>query len=108
MAEFPALSGNVYFIATEQPFAIKIGYTAGHPAKRLRALQTGSPVPLHLLGWYPGSQQDERELHQQMAPFHISGEWFRMGDGVNDILRGPFLCMQINNRLTGHDPDAFA
>lgn len=94
--------GNVYFIVSPVPRALKIGFTRGNPNKRLKQLQTGSPTELVLLGWYPGSLQEEQQLHREMQHLRVSGEWFRLDPTANEILRGPFICMKINNHLTGH------
>lgn len=98
------LDGWIYFIRCDEPLSIKIGYTSKDPRKRLKQLQTGCPATLVLLGWYPGSLRQEQELHMQMAKFRLSGEWFRLDEAANDILRLPVQYMQINNTLTGYEP----
>lgn len=71
------MSGVVYCIGEARGGVVKIGYTAGDPAVRLTALQTGSPRPLRLLGLMPGSLKDEARLHAEFANLAVSGEWFR-------------------------------
>jgi hypothetical protein len=97
------MDGNVYFIACSEPPSIKVGFTKNHPVSRLRQLQTGCPTRLDLLGWYPASILEEWELHAELAHLRLTGEWFRMDESMNDILRAPFELMHINNRLTGYD-----
>lgn len=68
----------IYFIQADDPINhIKIGFTDGDPAIRLRALQTGSSVPLRLLLSHPGTTADEAALHARFAAARLSGEWFR-------------------------------
>lgn len=107
--EYPTgdeLDGYIYLIGCQQPLSVKIGFTKGDPRKRLKQLQTGSPTKLVLCGWYPGTQGQERELHQQLAKYNLTGEWFRLDrhdDELQDLLRGPVLCCRINNVLSGFD-----
>jgi hypothetical protein len=98
------LDGWIYIVGCYEPEAIKIGFTRKDPRDRLKQLQTGNPTKLFLFGWYPGSQREERRLHQQMERFRLSGEWFRVHADANEIMRGPIHCMLINNALTGYKP----
>jgi len=71
--------------------AIKIGVTCD-VERRLRALATGSAVPLELLGTLPGGRRLEKKLHERFKRFHVRGEWFR-GDetllcALRDLLDG--------------------
>src|SRR5262245_55030947 len=67
----------LYFIQAEQVGHIKIGLTDNDDALvRLATLQTGSPVPLRLLGTIPGTMQDEKDLHRRFAASKVCGEWF--------------------------------
>lgn len=97
------MSGNIYFIACNEPRSLKIGFTSGHPQKRLKQLQTGCPVQLVLIGWYPGERSDEAYLHEQLQDYRLSGEWFRLCEGINNALIEPFRAMHINNILCGHE-----
>jgi hypothetical protein len=72
--------GFVYLIAAKKRY--KIGYTAQEPRARLRALQTGSPETLSLIGWFRGSADDERALHVRWANLHYRGEWFHAHAGI--------------------------
>lgn len=70
----PSGTPTIYFIATQDRQAIKIGYS-GNVADRLATLQTGSPIPLVLVATMPGTQTQEQRLHAQFD--RINGEWFR-------------------------------
>jgi len=100
------LNGWIYLVACEQPLSVKIGFTTKHPRARLKQLQTGNPSKLKLMGWYPGSLQAEREIHDSLGEFRMQGEWFRLTPEANDALRGPVQCCIINNMLTGFDPES--
>lgn len=75
----------VYFIACEPMEAVKIGFTKTSPRGRLSALQTGNPSPLKLLTYFPGSLDDERNLHLAFRPLHIHLEWFRLEGKLFDM-----------------------
>lgn len=67
----------IYFIQAEGIGHIKIGFTADADAAiRLAQLQTGSSVPLRLLGTIPGELEDEKNLHRRFAASGVGGEWF--------------------------------
>lgn len=70
--------GYVYFIASyeHKPQLVKIGYTKGSPHARRNTLQTGTPYALDVLVYAPGTQEDERRLHERFAAFRKQGEWF--------------------------------
>jgi hypothetical protein len=55
--------------------ALKIGYTT-NLARRQRALETASAVPLELLASVPGDRREETRLHRQWRHLHIRGERF--------------------------------
>lgn len=67
---------RVYLIRAEsRPRRLKIGLS-DDPARRLRSLQVGSPVPLTLLAHVLGSREKERYLHRRFAHLRSHGEWF--------------------------------
>ncbi len=71
----PALR-TVYFIAPVDGGRIKIGI-ASNVAARLANLQTGSPVPLRVIGIIRGvALAVEAELHVRFASCRCHGEWF--------------------------------
>lgn len=63
-----------YFVQSVDGGPIKIGYTSQHPESRLSNLQTGSPVPLRIIGLLPGNR--EREMHERFKRIRKHGEWF--------------------------------
>lgn len=67
----------VYFVQAEGLGCIKIGFTDGRVADRLRSLQTACPARLKTLGVMQGTASTERGLHRRFAHLRISGEWFR-------------------------------
>lgn len=70
-------SGFVYAVqAVEGRKLVKFGFTRGDPEKRLRHLQTGSPVELRLLCAVPGWPADETRLQRGFAEIRVRGEWF--------------------------------
>jgi uncharacterized protein YozE (UPF0346 family) len=54
--------------------AVKIGHTTD-VQRRLRQLQSASPVPLRVIGILDGVEP-ERRLHQEYASYRMNGEWF--------------------------------
>ena len=66
--------GRVYVIGCD--VGCKIGWTSKDPRSRVRALQTGNPYPLHLVGSVPGTTQLEASAHERFADYRMAGEWF--------------------------------
>lgn len=68
----------IYFVEAVGVGHIKIGFTDGDDAeRRLDTLQTGSPVPIRLLGTVPGGMEEEKDLHRLFASARVHGEWFK-------------------------------
>lgn len=80
-----AKSEYVYFIQAEAAGLVKVGYS-DRPEERVKAIQGMSPIPLRLLGWMPGTRQDERDLHMRFAHLHSHGEWFRVDDELSALI----------------------
>ena len=89
------MSGFVYFIAPEAVFVrpadddlnrVKIGFTGQDPKARLRALQTGSPVPLDIIAYINGDLRTERAFHDCFAELAWQGEWFLLDRKLFDFL----------------------
>lgn len=70
--------GFIYFVCTGNGGPVKIGWSL-HPERRLAMLQVGNPERLKLLGAVAGTREDERRIHDALAPEHILGEWFFPG-----------------------------
>lgn len=63
----------VYFF--EGAGLIKIGYSTDVNA-RWGKMNTICPVPINLLGQFPGGRMEERELHAKFRHTRQRGEWF--------------------------------
>ena len=79
----------VYFIASTRPECVKIGWTTQPPEVRLAMFQTGSPVPLCLLGTMPGGRYEEGKLHRRFRSFRVrkGGEWFRLVPELREFIK---------------------
>lgn len=69
----------VYLVGSHQARPVKIGVAKDAEA-RVVELQTGSPLPLHLIWKTRGGGSLERDLHERFTPYRIHGEWFDFGD----------------------------
>jgi hypothetical protein len=65
----------VYAIQAVNLKTIKIGFSTD-VSQRLRALQTGSPDELKIIGCWLGTQDEEGKIHSKMAQWLVHGEWF--------------------------------
>jgi hypothetical protein len=74
---------SVYF--AEADGRIKIGWSR-KVSTRLAQLQTGSGVPIRLLGTMPGGLAVERRIHRQFAAARLSGEWFTATPELLDFI----------------------
>lgn len=68
----------IYAIQSPYPRLMKIGFSK-NPKARLAELQVGSPRKLRLLDQWPGTAEQEREIHSQIATLRQHGEWFKIG-----------------------------
>ncbi|MGW3303983.1 GIY-YIG nuclease family protein [Streptomyces rubiginosohelvolus] len=73
------MTTRVYLIGSPESPLVKIGWT-DNPERRLRDLQTGSPVPLQLLTAFEGNAELEGALHAHFADQRMHGEWFALGE----------------------------
>lgn len=76
---------HTYLIAADGTHLVKIGI-AKDPARRLKELQTGQPMTLHLLWSVVGDY--ERDLHVHFDAYRVRGEWFDLtplGDPVEVV-----------------------
>jgi hypothetical protein len=64
---------RVYFVAGAG--LIKIGISTNIPS-RFRAIRNSSPVPVELLGSFPGTTFNEGLLHRKFGHLRRHGEWF--------------------------------
>lgn len=70
--------GWIYFARARGTDLVKVGFTTGDIAGRLKSLQTGCPYELLLEAYAPGAMDDERGLHDAFAPRRVHLEWFRL------------------------------
>ncbi|MDV9201703.1 GIY-YIG nuclease family protein [Streptomyces sp. Wh19] len=69
----------VYLVGAVEARPVKIG-TASNVAARLRDLQCGSPVRLHVMWQTRGGRDLELALHQRFSDYRVHGEWFDFGE----------------------------
>lgn len=69
--------GFVYLVQSGDDYRFKVGRTA-NLLRRMRTLQLGSPVPLHLIAWHrtPDSVEHEKQWHKNLGISRQHGEWF--------------------------------
>lgn len=79
-------TGGIYFIQQGPGGPIKIG-SASNIRKRMKSLQTGSPVALVFLGHIDGTASTEHEIHRLLRRYSLMGEWFRPDQEVLQYLR---------------------
>lgn len=101
---------QVYLIGSPQSPLVKIGWS-DNPERRLRHLQTGSPVPLQLLALFEGGAVLEAALHRQFANKRRHGEWFDLGSDPMTVV-SPFVKVvqvkeeeRAGHRQSVHDLD---
>ncbi|MGW7617379.1 GIY-YIG nuclease family protein [Streptomyces antimycoticus] len=75
----------LYVVGQPGTSMVKIGITK-NLRNRLKGLQTGSPVPLAVLWWHPGSLDLEEAVHREFDDCRASGEWFDFGVEEPEIL----------------------
>ncbi len=81
--------GTIYVLASPVMHAVKIGWTRGDVEQRRKALEHAHGDVLDLLVQFPGSQTDERALHDRFAGDRMPrGEWFRRGPAIQRWLAG--------------------
>ena len=70
--------GRVYFISSaKEDGPVKIGFTSREVESRLKAIQTGHPDRLVILGSIEGNQYLEGNIHRRFAASRLQGEWFQ-------------------------------
>jgi hypothetical protein len=79
---------RVWTYSLSDGLAVKIGWSAGHPQRRLDDLQVGNPRSLVLLGYT--AHLTESEAHRLYQRFHVRGEWFAL-DVVQELLNWDWL-----------------
>ena len=76
----------IYIIGEEGTDQVKVGISSVPPL-RVNGLQTGNPRNLILLAIWPGTKEDEANLHSKLAPSHARGEWFTANDYIHKLIQ---------------------
>ena len=84
--EIAAKESIVYFISPGDGL-VKIGFTTSL-SSRLRSLRTAHPKELSILLVFPGTQEDERDLHLRFANLRVGGEWFKYDEMIKNFVDG--------------------
>lgn len=79
-------TSRVYFAYSPDAKKVKIGYS-NSPESRIQSLQTGSPVPLKIIGTIAGGQDVEKKLHEMFSRDHSHGEWFHMSEEIDRFIK---------------------
>jgi hypothetical protein len=77
---------SVYFVTCRDAGAVKIGFSV-EPRARLPEIQWGCPLPLTLEAVFPGDIQEEKRFHRWFADDRIIGEWFRLTEMIELIIK---------------------
>ena len=73
----PPPKGEGFVYVVEDGLGIKIGYTAGPPARRVADLQTANPRLISHIATISGATEIvESHLHNEFAASNVRGEWF--------------------------------
>lgn len=67
------------YLITDGQSRIKIGKSK-NPSRRLKQIQTGNALKLHLIGCFDLPDSYERRLHGILQQFKTKGEWFDFPD----------------------------
>jgi hypothetical protein len=86
---------RVYLIGSPDSPLVKIGWS-DNPERRLRDLQSGSPVPLQLLAVFEGGYLVEAALHRRFADKRIRVEWFDLGPNPVETVRPYVKVAQVD------------
>ena len=76
---------GLYFIQCGD--LVKIGKAKDVEA-RIKTLQTGCPLKLHLIAFFPLAGDRESAIHRRLSQLRVRGEWFRYTDEVDSVIRG--------------------
>ena len=93
------MTGFLYVVQSGEEYRFKIGHTV-NLLRRMKMLQTGSPTPLHLVGFYQTDEQQRQEAwwHQQLGLSRRHGEWF-------DLSLDALQRLAMNCLVFGRDPE---
>ena len=86
MSKVDEIERRIYFIFGQKTYLVKIGVTF-NIHQRLKALQTGSPDILELMGLIVAPKTFEAALHRILSPFLSHGEWFEHNVGLMQFIK---------------------
>jgi DNA-binding XRE family transcriptional regulator len=78
------MTGFVYAIGDGEG-RVKIGWSAD-PLRRLSKINSDCPGDAQLLGVIEATKEQETEAHELLAPWLVSGEWFRLEGPVRTFV----------------------
>lgn len=76
-------SGQIYFLVCGD--AVKIGFST-NLKRRLAALSTGMPAPETCIVSVSGIKHHETILHAKLDHLRITGEWFKLTQGIRKLM----------------------
>jgi hypothetical protein len=76
---------SVYFVTCRKANAVKIGSSLD-PWSRLKAIQTGCPLPITLEAVLPGNHEEEFAFHRRFEDDRMQGEWFTITEMIEAII----------------------
>jgi hypothetical protein len=79
--------GFIYFAQAGTGGPVKIGFTSGHPARRIRTLQDACPYELIWIGCMPSIARGEEQIHRQFAREWMRAEWFLPSENLLEFIR---------------------
>lgn len=84
-------AGTVYLLWARHSFFFKIGFTADKsPDQRVRDIQVGCPLGVHVVATVPGTRATESALHQRWRNYRARGEWFSFEEEALWLVLGDF------------------
>jgi hypothetical protein len=82
---------SVYFITCRTVNMVKIGYAEGphHVRQRLIGMRVGCPLDIALEMYLPGTEQDEKAMHELLKAHRVRGEWFWITQEIENLIQNP-------------------
>lgn len=83
----PAPEGHIVYFVGGETGPVKIGFTQQPIKERLKCIQNGSPVKLHVLALRKDGRAREAVYHRQFAAHRLHGEWFERCPEIEEEIR---------------------
>jgi DNA-binding transcriptional regulator YdaS (Cro superfamily) len=77
------VTGYIYAMRAED--IVKIGWSK-KPEQRLSKVNSDSPVFVTLVGFVPGTLEQEQALHDLLSPWRMTNEWYRAWGAVAEFI----------------------